>query len=329
MKLQIRRRQFGKLVLASAATTAIINLANKSVAQNSNTVVYGAIVAAKGRKQAKDQESTDVANTTPAIKVTALDLGTLRQVSTTEVPSTAVDNANTVTESAQKALYTEPTERITGFTSLSDGSFVFVVVGSSRKGNYTKLLITDIKKLDKKPKSKKISGFKKTNNTIEGVVGTKDDKLICIVSESGGTPPFKFALVDPQNGKVSYESDLALPELFPNRRYSNLAQSPIDGKYYLTTMNSEGITQLAQLDLDNKSIITGKGKIIELSPLTFDRQALANDLFSLAFSPSGDLYAVGKLKSEQTKYLFNVDLKNAQMKRLTEFSVDKIAFARS
>jgi hypothetical protein len=52
-------------------------------------------------------------------------------------------------------------------------------------------------------------------------------------------------------------------------------------------------------------------------------------LFSLAFSPSGDLYAVEKLKSEQTKYLFNVDLKNAQMKRLTEFSVDKIAFALS
>lgn len=304
MKLKIRRRQFGQLVLASAATTAIINLADKGFAQNSSTLVYGAIVAAKGRKQAKDQDSTDVANTTPAINVTALDVATLQQVSTTEVPSTTVDNANTATETAQKALYTEPTERLTGFTSLSDGSFVFVVVGSSQKGNYTKLLITDSKNRDKKPKSKKISGFKKTNNTIEGVVGTKDDKLICIVSESGGTPPFKFALVDPQNGKVSYESDLAFPELFPNQRYSNLAQSPIDGKYYLTTISSEGITQLAQLDLENKSIITGKGKIIGLSPLTFDQQALANDLFSLAFSPSGDLYAVGKLKSERTNYLF-------------------------
>ncbi|WP_315791001.1 hypothetical protein [Fischerella sp. JS2] len=329
MKLKIRRRQFGKLVLASAATTAIINLADKSFAQNSNTVVYGAKLTDKDKNKAKDQESTDVANTTPAINVTALDVVTLQQVSSTEVPSTTVDNPNTATESVKKALYTEPTERITGFTSLSDGSFVFVVVGSSQKGNYTKLLITDSKKLDKKPKSKKISGFKKTNNTIEAVVGTKDDKLICIVSETGGTPPFKFALIDPQNGKVSYESDLALPELFPSRRYSNLAQSPIDGKYYLTTMNSEGITQLAQLDVDNKSIITGKGKIIELSPLTFDNQTLANDLFSLAFSLLGDLYAVGKLKSEQTRYLFNVDLKNAKMKRLTEFSVEKITFPRS
>ncbi|MBD2772089.1 hypothetical protein [Iningainema tapete] len=41
MNLRIRRRRFGQLALASAATAAIANLGTKAVAQQSSGILFG------------------------------------------------------------------------------------------------------------------------------------------------------------------------------------------------------------------------------------------------------------------------------------------------
>jgi hypothetical protein len=240
-----------------------------------------------------------------------------------EILPTKVDNTDTKTETASLALYTEPNERITGLTALSNGTFVIVITALTKHGNYSKLLFFD----NQSSKSKKISGFKKSNCTIENLLATKDDKLIGIVSLNGGTPPFEMIIINPKNGKVSSGSDLCLPELLPDRRFSNLALSP-DGKIYATTLAREGITTLVQLDLDNRSMITGKGNIVTLSPLMSDEQPLQNDLLSLTFSPTGEVYALANPKNEGTNSLFSVDIETGEMRPMSKVAVDKITFSR-
>ncbi|PLZ86186.1 hypothetical protein CEN44_20470 [Fischerella muscicola CCMEE 5323] len=291
------------------------------------------LIGAKfNKKQSLSQTiSTDFANTTPAISLVSLDLPTGRQAMTSritpktfkEIPPTKVDKTDIKTETTSLALYTEPTERITGLTALSNGTFVIVSTALTREGNYNKLLFFD----NQSSKSKKISELKKSNCTIENLLATKDDKLIGIVSLNGGIPPFEMIIINPKNGKVSSGSDLSLPELLPDRRFSNLALSP-DGRIYATTLRREGITRLVQLDLDNRSMITGKGNIVTLSLLMFDEQPLQNDLLSLTFSPSGEVYALADPKNEGTNFLFSVDIETGEMKPMSMVAVDKITFSR-
>ncbi|RAM50656.1 MAG: hypothetical protein C6Y22_15870 [Hapalosiphonaceae cyanobacterium JJU2] len=308
---------------------AIAKFGGKTLTNGSHSLIG----AKFNNKQSLSQTiSTDLANTTPAISLVSLDLPTGRQAFTSqiipktlnEISPTKVDNVDTKTEVASKALYTQPSERITGFTVLSNGTFVLVSTVLTKHGNYSKLLFFD----RRSSKSKKISGFKKNNCTIESLVATKDDKLIAIVSLNGGIPPFEMVVINPKNGKVSSGSDLFLPELPPDRRFSNLALSP-DGKIYGTTLGMEGITRLIQLDLDNKSMITGKGKIVTLSPLMFDNQPLQNDLLSLTFSPSGKVYALANPKHEKTNSLFSVDIETGEMIPVSKIAVDNIAFSRN
>lgn len=292
------------------------------------------LIGAKfNKKQSLSQTiSTDLANTTPAISLVSLELPTGRQALTSqilpktfnEILPTKVDNTDTKTEIVSKAVYTQPSERITGFASLSNGTFVIVSTAFTKHGNYSKLLFFD----RRSSKSKKISGFKKSNCTIENLVATKDDKLIGIVSLNGGLPPFEMVIINPKNGQVSSDSDLFLPELPPERRFSNLALSP-DGKIYGTTLGVEGVTKLIQLDLDNRSMLTGKGNIVTLSPLTFDKRPLQNDLLSLTFSPSGKVYALANPKHEATNSLFSVDIETGEMTPMSKVAVDKITFSRN
>ncbi|MGJ5673912.1 MAG: hypothetical protein ACR9NN_09930 [Nostochopsis sp.] len=262
----------------------------------------------------------------------SLDLPTDRQAlarqitpkSFNEILPTRVDNIDTKTETARLALSTEPTERITGFTVLSNGTFVIVSTVLSKHGHYSKLIFFD----GRSSKSKKISGFKKSNCTVENLLATKDDKLIGIVSLNGGIPPFEMVIINPQNGKVSSGSDLFLPELSSDRRFSNLALST-DGKIYATTLGWEGITRLVHLDLDNRSMLTGKGKIVTLSPLMLDKRPLQNDLLSLTFSPSGEVYALADPKYEGTNSLFSVDIETGEMTPMSKVAVDKITFSRN
>jgi len=323
MYTRIKRRQFGHLILASATTTMLLNLAkNKTLAQEARSLVG---VRLPGRKdQQNNKPSTDLENITPAVTLVSLDLTTGNEKSTTEIPPIIVDNQDIKSQVSKKAVHIEST-RITGFTTLSDGTLVLITVSTNQKGNYSNLIFPQDKS-SKKPKTKKISGFRKANNTIEGILGTKDNKIIAIASYNNGVPPFYLVLIDPKNGKITSGDELNLPELPPNIRFSNLALSP-DGKFYATILTSEGRATLVQLDPSKKSFITGKLLISTVAELTYNRKYLASDLLSLTFSPSGQLLALANLNHESNNSVLAVDIKTGKMTMLSKVNVNRIAFA--
>jgi hypothetical protein len=109
--------------------------------------------------------------------------------------------------------------------------------------------------------------------------------------------------------------------LEPNRRFSNLAQSP-DGRIYATSIAGAGATGLVQLELQLENVIN-------LSQLSFNNQFLGNDLASLTYSPANQLFALADPTYKGINSVFRVNESTGVMEMLTDFEVDKIIFARS
>src|SRR5579883_2506484 len=309
MNLRIRRRRFGQLVVATAASTAIANFASKSIAQTSPSTIYGLTLSANKAPLAVGNaitaigsgiDITNVANNTPGVVLVSSDVNTGNQISTLQVAATTVDNQNTPIEAANKAISREPSERLTALSALSNGTFVAVSVVNSNKGDVSRLILINPKSAT--PIARKISGFKKSNSTVESLLAARDDTLIAVVSQNGGIPPFELVTIDLKSGKVNYNNGLGLPDLLPNIRLSNLAQSS-DGTFYATFLEAQGGTSLVQIDLKNKSLITGKGRIINQQRLTLNGKPLANDLKSLVFSSSDQLFALADATYEGTNSL--------------------------
>ena len=349
MNLRIRRRRFGQLAIATAATAAVANLAGKTVAQTPQNAILGVRLAAinttntpapnpiggiiGGVVDAVVDDVDDVVNivvdavrNTPPIAVISSDVETGREISVSRIATAAVDNLDSITDTLiDRAVSTLRPERITGLTALSDGSLIVASVGSTPRGQVSRLIITDSRE---RRRSVRVSGFPNPNGTVESILGTKDNRLFSIISLREGIPPFALVTIDLNTGRITAGEDLALPDLQSGARFSNLAQSP-DGTIYGTTIGREGATSLVQLDLENRSVITGRGRIIKLPQFSFNNQPLENDLSSLAFSPSGQLFALGDPNSEGTNSLFNVDVRTGQLRLLRVFNVAKIAFALS
>lgn len=326
MNLKLKRRRFGLLALASATTTLLSNFAAKTVAQQARLVIYGVRLTPASSSITEDQADASAANKTPAIILQSIDLVTGQDVTTAEILEQIAQNQQEPTQTVNKALVVKkPSERITGFTALSDGTFVVAAAAATKKGDFSRFIFfgQDITKPKKGLKSKNL----KKNNTVESLLSIQNGQLLSIVSQNQGQPPFELALINSRSGQVDSGTTLGLPYLLPNQRFSNLAQSP-DGKIYATTLDSEGVPILVQLDLQSKSPITGRGKISTLVKLSFNNSPLKNDLASLTFSPSNQLFALADPQSEGTNSLFTVDLKTGEMKLLRKFAVDKIAFSR-
>ncbi|MBO3463432.1 hypothetical protein, partial [Aetokthonos hydrillicola] len=226
MNLRIPRRRFGQLAIASAATAAIANLAGKVVAQSAPENLYGASVSTNN--------TTSNINTTPNISIKKSNVTTGQQLSTSEVPSTSVSNASTPVETTNKSTSTQPSDRLTGLTSLSDGTLAKTSVSSSKEGNVTQLIVTD-PNTSKTTKTLKLSGFSNKNSTVESIVATKNDTLLSIISLNQGVTPFDLGTIDRTTGKVSDSNAAGLPKLDSQRRYSNLAQAQ-DGTIYATSL---------------------------------------------------------------------------------------------
>ncbi len=322
MNLRIRRRRFGQLAIASAATAAIGNLASKAVAQQPD-LIYG--ISLTDEKSSLTDLVSNVVNSTPAIALISSDLVSGKDISRVTLPSISVSNITTTVENVAKAVGIALRERLTGLTVLSDGTFVISTVSSSRNGNFTRLVFANLNSLNL-PNGLKVSGFPNNNSTVESLLATADNNFISVISLNGGITPFDFATIDAKTGKVTSGAESALPEVELDRRYSNLTNSP-DGTIYATTLGREGVTTLVQLDLENKLTITGRGRINRLVQLSFENEPLENDLLSLAFSASGQLYALANPKYEKTNSLFTVDVKSGEVKFLRAFAADKIAFA--
>jgi hypothetical protein len=235
----------------------------------------------------------------------------------------------------------KPSERITGFTVLSDNTLVISTLAATKKGDFSRLIFCKVAKKDKKKlpqkglKVKKIKQPKYQCSTVESLLATtafiqKQDQLLAVISLSGGTSPFELAFIDSKSGQIDASVETGLPELSPQERLNNLAQSP-DGKIYATRLGgqSDGISvSLVRLDFENKAVVTGRGKIIRVVELSFNNKPLVNDLASLAFSSSGQLFALADPTYEGTNSLFTLDVNTGVMTLVRKFTVDKIIFAR-
>ncbi len=328
MNLRIKRRRFGQIVIATATTTAIASLAGKTQAQQAQPI-YGISLAstnaATNRTTLATSQVTDVENTTPAIVLKSLDLSTGAE-SSNQLPANPVENVSTLLQTATKAIFTDLGERVKGLTAQSDGTLISATVTSSRQGDVNHLTFTNSKS-SVLNRSLKASGFQ-NNSIIESLLFTKDNTLLTIFSLNGGTPPFDLGVIDTKTGVLTNGAQLGLPQPNDRDRLSNLAQSP-DGTIYATGLGGQGSVVLVQLDLVNKATVTGRGKIITLFPLRFNGEGLGNDVFSLAFSPSGQLFALADPQYQGTNSLFTVDLQSGNLSLVRQFAVDKITFVPS
>ena len=316
MNLRIRRRRFGQLALASVTTAAIANFATKTVAQQPSQIV-GVRLSSSSKKDLSSLltlTSSNAANNTPEITLLSLDLATRVEKLLSNVVSQTVDNVIT-SRPTNNAVSTLRDERLTGLTSLCDGTIIIASVGSV----FSHLIFTDINSSQAK-RALNVSGFQNNRSTLESLLATKDDQILSLVSLNQGTPPFSLAIIDSNTGVVTFGEKLGLPGLQTGARFSNLTQRS-DGTIIALTIPEQGSTSLVQLDLNNK-------QIINLPELRLDNQPLTNDLLSLAFSPSDQLYAIANPKYEATNSLYIVNVNTGEMTLLSKFNAAKITFAR-
>ena len=342
MNLKIKRRTFGKLAIISAAvTTGLANFMSRVFAQQSEQL-YGVLLSSTSSSQTVDSVDAAAANITPAIVLQSLELANLttQEPSTAEISEGSVSNQQDATETVPKALLVKkPSNRITGFTVLSDNTFVISTVAETKDGDFSRLIFSDsLKKNEKKSpkkglKVKKVKSSKYKYTTIESLLATTinnktDNLLLSVISLSGGGTPFELAFIDSSSGQIDASAETGLPELSPQERLSNLAQSP-EGKIYATSVGGQGGVSLVELDLANRAVVTGRGKKIRVVDLSFNNKPLEDDLASLAFSSSGQLFALADPSDEGTNSLFIVDVKSGELTLLRKFAVDKITLARA
>ncbi|QHG18534.1 hypothetical protein [Nostoc sp. ATCC 53789] len=336
MNLRIRRRRFGQLAIVSAVTAASAKFTSKVFAQQSEQL-YGVSLSSASKSKTQDLVDTAAANAIPGIIFQSINFTTGQVLLTAEIAADSVTNSLETTESVAKALVVKkPSERITAFTVLPDNTFVIAAVAATKKGDFSRLIsITPPKKSGiKPPKGLKIKKNKdKKYSTVEGLLSTTikgKQVLLGVISLAEGSPPFELAFIDQNSGQVDSSVATGLPYISPKQRLSNLAQSPLDGKIYATSVGGEGSgLSLVQLDLENRAVVSGRGKIIRLVELSFKNKPLENDLASLAFSSSGQLFALADPKYEGTNSLFTVDMKTGAMTLVRKFAVDKILFVRA
>jgi hypothetical protein len=289
MYIRMKRRKFGRWAVSSAAVTVALANLPQKVLSQTKQLLYGMSV---------DEKSG-------SLTLYALNLA-----------SGKIDNLG-----SSSGLNSQ--ERLASFSVEANGDITSVV------GN--KLSVSG----SKVPKRNRLKSFKQQNlvelqsisesSAIESLVTRKNGRSVGLLSSNQGSPPFRLANVDRSTGRVGYITDLDLPF---NQRFSNLIECA-DGSIYATTMGSEGSPALVKIDIQQKSIISGKSRLIYLPKLTFSGKPLENDLAGLACSASDRIYALADPNSKGVNSLFSVDLKTGVMTFTIEFPVNKIAFSRA
>lgn len=298
MYQRIRRRRLGQMVFASTAAAVFGNLANKTLAQGP-PLIYGVRAVSGG------------------VVLQSLDLktGKIKDLS-----------------DRTKGLTLDADERLSGFTLLTDNNTLVVTTAPATSVTTRKSVKRSrLSKIITSPQTLAALPELAQNTTIETILATNEGNLLSIVSLKQGIRPFRLANIDLQTGQASFIDEFdQLPEgalpppgafvLPPHRRFSNLTQSP-DGKIYATSHGREGSTSLVKIDLQQRQLFS-------LPQLRFNNNPWLNDVSSLAFSPAGQLFALGDPNYQGTNSLFTVDLSTGVMKLVIAFAVDKITFTR-
>ncbi|MBD2772980.1 hypothetical protein [Iningainema tapete] len=318
MNLRIRRRRFGQLALASAATAAIANLGTKAVAQSPANLFGIRFSSGSGPRTIEDVSSvTNVVNTTPELTLFSTNVATGSTIATLPIPTTTVSNQNAPINLTPTLTPVESIEeRLTSLTNQSDGILVSTVVSSTDDGVATRLVFTNPNS-SQSPTSVRLSGFPNNNSTVESLVATRANSLIGLISTNASVLPFELATIDRTTGNVISGASSGLPRLDPTRGYGTLAQSP-DGTIYIVTTGREGTATLAQFNV-------GSG-ISTTVPLTFNNKPLGNGLLSLTISPSGEFYALANPNYQEVNSLFTLDPRTGVLTLVRQFDADQITF---
>lgn len=316
----LKRREFGQLAAASLTSTILVDLSSKAIAQNSGRsqeVLYGVNLL-----QASDAQNREDQN--PPVELNVAELATGTVLSKTNVPAQSVDNRSPVSKKS-RAFFVSDSDRITKAIVLRDGTFAISTVSNTRNGYFNHLILSVGRANNSQFRARKVRGLEKSNQTIESLLSLANDRLLCLVGTEG-VPPFTFKILDSKTGQILSDDELALPPLPLNHRFANLCQDS-KGNIFATETGSEGIPVLISMNLQEKAIVTGKVKINRLTPLNFEGRALVNDVKDLAFSSSGQLYALATENSGKNNALFAVDVKTGRINLLRNFATEKFAFS--
>ncbi len=215
--MKLTRRRFGQLAVASTATAAIGTLANKTFAQTSNSVIYGA-------------------RPNPQAGIVV--------VQSLNVTTGEVKDETTAT--------LEIGEQLTGFTSLADGTLIMVISpirGGKKEDSATRLVVVV---LGTSLKTLAVSGLTK-QQLLESVLGLNDGSLIGLVIKRNYTPPVRLVDIYLNTGEIRFTDKVNLPE---QERFTNLSQCT-NGIIYTTATGQRGETSLVQLALAQGQPIIG------------------------------------------------------------------------
>jgi WD40 repeat protein len=295
---KIKRRKFSQIVIATATTTLISDLAVKAVAQKPQELILGLQIAGEERKSQ---------DTTLNLVISELDLVSGQVTTKPSLVSVVADTQVLSLDSGADFKH-----RITGLNRLENGSFIASLAQTSRQGGSSYLI--EFNQQMRSQRVKKISGLQ-SYQTVESFVHTQNGFFLCLLALNQ-TPPFKLGILDYSTGSINSIEQPTLLKLRKNFRYSNLVIAP-DGDIYATAMGGEGTTKLVKFDITNQ-------KVTEVTGLSINSQPMTNDALDLVFSSARQLFALAVY--QQSKRLFLVNIQNGNMEPVRAFSGDKIVF---
>ncbi|MDZ8188213.1 MAG: hypothetical protein RMX96_25585 [Nostoc sp. ChiSLP02] len=336
----LQRRQFGKLVAASFTSTVVADISSKVLAQSSESskdILYALNLSSSSNSRNRE-------NQTPPIELNTIDVATLKVLpkanlldlkvnlpdvkilSKVNLPVVSVDNPLSVPKQP-RAFFLPESDRITKGIVLADKTVVISTVSHTNKGYFNHLVsvVGSGNSNNIKIRAKKVLDFKKSNQTVESLLNLPNNKLLCLVG-TDGIPPFTMTTLDYTTGKILPGNELALPSLPLNHRFANLCQD-LKGNIFATETGPDGVPILIAMNLQEKAIITGKVKIKRLNALKYQGRHLIDDVKDLAFSSSGQLYALAADSSRKSNVLFRVEVKTGDMELVGKFLGEKLAFS--
>ncbi|BAZ24814.1 hypothetical protein NIES4073_57140 [Kalymmatonema gypsitolerans NIES-4073] len=289
----------------------------------SNQILYGVNLLQSNAQNREDQ--------TPPLELSLAELETGKALSKTNVPTQSVDNPLPVPKEPQ-AFFVADSDRVTKLIVLGGKTLVTSTVSNTRNGNFNHLVFTTGSANNPQFRAKKVLGLEKANQTVESLLSLPNNQLLCLVG-TDGIPPFAFRTLDLTTGQILSDDELGLPSLPPNNRFANLCQD-LQGNIFATetsaTTTESGVEQvptLISMNLQRKSMVTGKVKINRLSSLNFEGRPLLNDVKDLVFSSSGQLYALATDDRTKNNALFTVDVKTGKMELVRNLAVERFAFS--
>ncbi|HEY9845773.1 MAG TPA: hypothetical protein V6D03_06200 [Candidatus Caenarcaniphilales bacterium] len=279
MKQKLTRRRFSQLLLLGTAAAIFQDRTTKALAQTRPSLIYGARAVPR------------------SVALQSLNLETGQ-----------VEDLNDLT-SAIKLL---PNERLTGFSSLPDGTFVIATTTArtTATASSNRLMF-----LDNSSPTLTVSGLAQ-GSTIESLMVTKQGSLLSLVSQNNHSKAFRLTAIDRQTGKSRPITELSLPR---DQRFGTLTQCA-DGTIYASSPDLKGNTSLVELSLE-------QGQFTSLPPLNFNGTPWQSGLRTLACSPANQLYVLAAPQHETINSLYTVDTRTGAMSFLRDFAVNQISFS--